>query len=194
MSIFSRRKIEIDPEDHELVTRMSEQSSETSLFQTEAINITKITQELQKKSERAPKRSRREDYRPSRMSDSFMSARLKPIEQTENVPKQSEVLAEYRRIDAQLNEIDQVRKTEVPQKREKKRDKKENRVELVPSSNVTSQLDQKELTEYMQKTHRINRLMVSLIVAAIVIVAVIVIVVLILNLRKSGQTSPLGGV
>lgn len=192
MSIFSRRKIEIDPEDHELVAMMSAQNSETTLFQTETINITKISQDLN--NENQIERTRKRDYRPSRMSDSFMTATFKPKQEEKN--EQSAVLAEYRRIQEELEELEQIRPLDADFQFEKQ-------VDIDPEvtapskqrkRNVTSEIDPQELDEYMIKTKKVNRLMVSLIIAAIVIVAAIVIIILIFNLRRSGQASPLGGV
>lgn len=190
MSIFSRRKIEIDPEDHELVKNMSAQSSDTTLFQTKTINITKISQEIQEQSEPQNARLRKNKkatFKPSKMSDSFMPSigQKKWSGQEEQISiLEEETIIErafIRPLDAKPN----IEEETIPIMANTLSEK---------SGGITSELDQKELTDYMHKTDRINRLMVSLIVGAIVIAVIVIIVILILNLGKSGQTSPLGGV
>ncbi|MGL4663116.1 MAG: hypothetical protein ACRCV7_05500 [Culicoidibacterales bacterium] len=190
MSIFSRRKIEIDPDDHELVKNMSAQSSETKLFQTETINITKITQDIRNQEIKSTRKNKKKEYRPSSMSESFMPTSLKQKESLKKSPKQlipteyieiddEEIIEDIRPLDAKIQFATEIEHPVVYQRKD---------------SGITSELDQVELTDYMQKTQRVNRLMVSLIVTLIVVVVVIAIIIVILNLRKSGQSSPLGGV
>lgn len=191
MSIFSRRKIEIDPDDHELVKNMSAQSSETSLFQTQTINITKISQEREtgKRSAHNDRQKKNQHFKPSKMSDSFMPSTLQkeddfPLPPSTNFIDEDTIVDHQfiRPLDAQAYQEEETPffiEPEITNERNK---------------GITSELDQKQLTDYMQKTTRINRLMVSLIVGVIVIVVIVIIIMLILNLGRSGQTSPLGGV
>lgn len=188
MSIFSRRKIEIDPDDHELVKNMSAQSSETKLFQTETINITKITQDIRNQDIKNTRKSKKKEYRPSSMSESFMPTSLK---QKEKSAKQLST-TEYIRIEDDEERIEDIRPLDA--KIQFETEIEHPVVYQRQNGGITSELDQVELTDYMQKTQRVNRLMVSLIVTLIVVVVAIAIIVVILNLRKSGQSSPLGGV
>lgn len=188
MSIFSRRKIEIDPEDRELVRNMSAQNSDTSLFQTKTINITKISQntEAKQQPELRHRKSKKQNKKPSKMSDSFMPSTFQEKElrtyPERDFLEETIVESEFiRPLDAKINiedETIQIAPLEI----------------VTGKKGITSELDQEELTDYMHKTDRVNRVMVSLIVGAIVIAVVVIIIILILNLGKSGQTSPLGGV
>lgn len=192
MSVFSRKQINIDPDDHELIKLIAKQKKTDSKTKTTTTETDKST---------APKgthsRSTKAEYRPRRMSDSFTLGNLERIENSGNHTKEVS-LDEYLSNDVVVDEVVQVepeRPLDMPFHftKVKAPSVQQSQIEPMDASDITSQFNQEELMDYMKKSHRVNRLMVTIIVTIIVIVAIVAIIILLLNLRKSGQSSPLGG-
>lgn len=193
MNIFSKNNVHIDPDDQELIKKLMagekvEETTENNQFQDKMNQLEKEDITFNHK-----RISRKEKYRPSKMSDSFLS--FSPKNKDPQKREQSFSKRELEQFDTQY-EMEQPR----PAKKEKALDEPhtfevvEKKVNVVNKESVTAKIDTKELEDYMHKHTRVNRLVVSIIVGVIVIVAIIVIIYLIMNLRKAGQSSPLGGV
>lgn len=189
MSIISRKELKIDSDDKDLLKILEYRKQRNNKTQT-------VTDEtISQPSMRQVKKDTKNisNYRPSRMSDSFMPS-APTLQETvsqkqlfETVPIQlpahifdveDEMYIEEERALDEPFVFQQIPTQEV----------KGN------NNDVTAGLDQQELMDYMRKNQRVNHLMVSIIVGVIVVVAIIAIIFLVINLRRAGQTSPLGGI
>lgn len=192
MSKTSTKEFKIESEDQELLHVLEYRKRRTNKAKYKA-DDTLLEQAPLFKSNETTKNNKKGNYRPSRMSDSFMpsapdlheAVSKKAMFETEEIQLPTHIFnieeEPYVENERALDEpflFQKIIKVQEP----------------VETEDVTAGLNQQELMDYMRKNQRVNRVMVSVIVGVIVIVAIIAIIFLVMNLRRAGQTSPLGGV
>lgn len=192
MSETSKKELNIESEDKALLNVLEYRKRRTNKTKYKA-DDTLLEQAPLFKSNETTKNKKKGNYRPSRMSDSFMPS---APDLHEAVSKKATFETEEIQLPTHIFNIEDEPYVE----NERALDepflfqKLTKAQEPVETTDLTAGLDQQELMDYMRKNQRVNRVMVSVIVVAIIIVAIIAIIFLVMNLRRAGQSSPLGGV